>query len=105
MNISLRSASLADVSTLTQIRNDAHATAVAHVDYAWGKEGDGFPNRWVQNDISEKTCVSLSSKALRSQPSPSPWTTITGGLKSRLPATCMGFPCGKVLADAGSGTS
>jgi RimJ/RimL family protein N-acetyltransferase len=43
-----------DVSMLTQIRNDAHATKVAHRDYAWGKEGDGFSERWVRNNISEK---------------------------------------------------
>lgn len=43
-----------DVLTLTQIRNDAHATKVAHRDYAWGKEGDGFSERWVRNNISEK---------------------------------------------------
>lgn len=54
MRISVRRAGLADVSTLTQIRNDAHATKVAHRDYAWGKEGDGFSERWVRNNISEK---------------------------------------------------
>lgn len=54
MRISVRRAGLVDVSTLTQIRNDAHATKVAHRDYAWGKEGDGFSERWVRNNISEK---------------------------------------------------
>jgi ribosomal protein S18 acetylase RimI-like enzyme len=52
--ISVRKADLLDVSTITQIRNDAHATKVAHCDYAWGKEGDGFSERWVRNNVSEK---------------------------------------------------
>jgi len=51
--ISVRRADLLDVSTITQIRNDAHATKVAHCDYAWGKEGDGFSERWVRNNLSE----------------------------------------------------
>ncbi|WP_028218104.1 GNAT family N-acetyltransferase [Paraburkholderia oxyphila] len=52
--ISVRRADLLDVPTLTQIRNDAHALKVAHGDYAWGKEGDGFSERWVRNNVSEK---------------------------------------------------
>ena len=43
-----------DVPALTQIRNDAHATKVARGDFAWGKEGDGFSERWVRNNVSEK---------------------------------------------------
>jgi len=27
---------------------------VAHCDYAWGKEGDGFSERWVLNHVSQK---------------------------------------------------
>jgi ribosomal protein S18 acetylase RimI-like enzyme len=52
--LSVRKAVLLDVTTITQIRNDAHATKIAHSDYAWGKEGDGFSERWVRNNISEK---------------------------------------------------
>ena len=43
-----------DVWALTQIRNDAHAKKVAHGDYVWGKEGDGFSERWVRNHVSQK---------------------------------------------------
>jgi ribosomal protein S18 acetylase RimI-like enzyme len=52
--ISVRRAGLPDVPTLTQIRNDAHAIKVAQGDYAWGKEGDGFSERWVRNNVSER---------------------------------------------------
>jgi hypothetical protein len=41
----VRRAGELDVPALTQIRNDAHAMKVAHGDYAWGKEGDGFSER------------------------------------------------------------
>jgi ribosomal protein S18 acetylase RimI-like enzyme len=51
---SIRRATAEDVSVLTQIRNDAHAKKVAHGDYAWGKEGDGFSEKWVRNNVSEK---------------------------------------------------
>jgi ribosomal protein S18 acetylase RimI-like enzyme len=50
---SIRRATVDDVPVLTQIRNDAHATKVAHGDYAWGKEGDGFSERWVRNNVSQ----------------------------------------------------
>ena len=43
-----------DVWALTQIRNDAHAKKVAHGDYVWGNEGDGFSERWVRNNVSQK---------------------------------------------------
>jgi hypothetical protein len=43
-----------DVPALRQIRNDAHAKKVAHCDYAWGKAGDGFSERWVLNHVSQK---------------------------------------------------
>ncbi|NML34577.1 bifunctional GNAT family N-acetyltransferase/NUDIX hydrolase [Paraburkholderia antibiotica] len=52
--ISVRRAGLPDVPILTQIRNDAHAIKVARGDYAWGKEGDGFSERWVRNNVSER---------------------------------------------------
>jgi ribosomal protein S18 acetylase RimI-like enzyme len=50
----IRMAGEADVPVLTQIRNDAHAKKVAHSDYAWGKDGDGFSERWVLNNVSQK---------------------------------------------------
>ncbi|HDR9505544.1 N-acetyltransferase [Burkholderia cepacia] len=50
----VRRATADDVPALTQIRNDAHAKKVAHGDYAWGKDGDGFSERWVRNNVSEK---------------------------------------------------
>jgi RimJ/RimL family protein N-acetyltransferase len=51
---SIRRATAEDVPVLTQIRNDAHAKKVAHGDYAWGKEGDGFSEGWVPNSISRR---------------------------------------------------
>jgi ribosomal protein S18 acetylase RimI-like enzyme len=51
---SIRRAMAEDVPVLTQIRNDAHAKKVAHGDYAWGKEGDGFSEGWVRNNVSQK---------------------------------------------------
>jgi hypothetical protein len=50
---SIRRATAEDVPVLTQIRNDAHAKKVAHGDYAWGREGDGFSERWVRNHVSQ----------------------------------------------------
>ncbi|MFM0287379.1 GNAT family N-acetyltransferase [Paraburkholderia megapolitana] len=50
----IRRAGEGDVPALTQIRNDAHAKKVACRDYAWGKEGDGFSERWVRNNVSQK---------------------------------------------------
>jgi ribosomal protein S18 acetylase RimI-like enzyme len=51
---SIRRATADDVPILTQIRNDAHAKKVAHRDYAWGKEGDGFSETWVRNNVCQK---------------------------------------------------
>jgi ribosomal protein S18 acetylase RimI-like enzyme len=51
---SIRRATAADIPALTQIRNDAHAKKVAHGDYAWGKEGDGFSETWVRNNVSQR---------------------------------------------------
>lgn len=50
----VRRAGEADVPALTHIRNDAHAKKVAHRDYAWGKEGDGFSEQWVRNNVSQR---------------------------------------------------
>src|SRR5471032_2764866 len=50
----VRRAGELDVPALTQIRNDAHAVKVAHGDDAWGKEGDGFSERWVRNNVSQR---------------------------------------------------
>lgn len=50
----IRRATLQDVPVLTLIRNDAHAKKVAHGDFAWGKEGDGFSERWVHNHVAER---------------------------------------------------
>ena len=49
---SVRRAIVSDVPVITQIRNDAHAKKVAHGDYAWGKEGDGFSEGWVLRSLS-----------------------------------------------------
>jgi ribosomal protein S18 acetylase RimI-like enzyme len=50
----VRMAGEADVPVLTKIRNDAHAKKVAHCDYAWGKEGDGFSEKWVLNNVTQR---------------------------------------------------
>jgi ribosomal protein S18 acetylase RimI-like enzyme len=50
----VRRAGETDVPALTEIRNDAHAMKVAHGDYAWGKEGDGFSAAWVRNNVTGK---------------------------------------------------
>ncbi|WP_322048167.1 GNAT family N-acetyltransferase [Paraburkholderia sp. J67] len=51
---SVRRAAVVDVPVLTKIRNDAHAKKVAHGDYAWGKEGDGFSEGWVLRSLSRR---------------------------------------------------
>ncbi|KWA06962.1 GNAT family N-acetyltransferase [Burkholderia territorii] len=51
---SVRRATVEDVPALTQIRNDAHVMKVAHGDYAWGKEGDGFSEAWVLRSVLHK---------------------------------------------------
>ncbi|AMM16043.1 GCN5 family acetyltransferase [Burkholderia sp. PAMC 28687] len=51
---SIRRATATDVPTPTQIRNDAHEKKVAHCDYAWGKEGDGFSETWVLDSLSRR---------------------------------------------------
>lgn len=51
---SIRRATADDVPVLVQIRNDAHAKKVAYGDYAWGKEGDGFSERWVRDHVHQK---------------------------------------------------
>ncbi|MFL9863578.1 GNAT family N-acetyltransferase [Paraburkholderia fungorum] len=50
----IRLAGEGDVPALTKIRNDAHAKKVVHCDYAWGKEGDGFSERWVLSNVSQR---------------------------------------------------
>ncbi|MEX3760649.1 GNAT family N-acetyltransferase [Paraburkholderia phenoliruptrix] len=51
---SIRRATAADVPAITQIRNDAHLEKLAHGDYAWGKEGDGFSEEWVLKSLSRR---------------------------------------------------
>ena len=51
---SIRRATGDDVPVLTQIRNDAHARKVMYGDYAWGKDGHGFSENWVRNNVSQK---------------------------------------------------
>jgi len=51
---SIRRANAGDVAVLTQIRNDAHANKLAHFDYVWGKEGDGFTETWVLHTLSRR---------------------------------------------------
>ncbi|WP_261318303.1 GNAT family N-acetyltransferase [Burkholderia cepacia] len=50
----IRRATADDVPALTRIRNDAHAKKLTYGDHAWGKEGDGFSERWVRSNVSEK---------------------------------------------------
>ncbi|MCC8393826.1 GNAT family N-acetyltransferase [Paraburkholderia sp. MMS20-SJTR3] len=54
-SLRIRRASANDVPILTRIRNDAHETKLTHRDYAWGKEGDGFSERWVRNNVFQRT--------------------------------------------------
>ncbi|CAB3768706.1 MULTISPECIES: GNAT family N-acetyltransferase [Burkholderia] len=51
---SIRRATEEDVPVLTAIRNDAHAKKVTYGDHAWGREGDGFSEAWVRNNVREK---------------------------------------------------
>jgi GNAT superfamily N-acetyltransferase len=51
---SIRRATADDVPMLAQIRNDAHTKKVAHGDYSWGKEGDGFSEGWVLKSLSRR---------------------------------------------------
>ncbi|WP_081078513.1 bifunctional GNAT family N-acetyltransferase/NUDIX hydrolase [Burkholderia territorii] len=51
---SIRRATAHDVPILKQVRNDAHAKKVSYRDYAWGKDGDGFSENWVRNNVSQK---------------------------------------------------
>ena len=60
----IRRATAADVPVLTQIRNDAHAKKVAHSDYAWGKEGDGFSEEWVLNSLSRRVTYVVEQDGL-----------------------------------------
>jgi ribosomal protein S18 acetylase RimI-like enzyme len=61
---SIRRATVEDVPVLTQIRNDAHAKKVAHGDYAWGKEGDGFSEKWVLNSLSRRAVYVVEQDGL-----------------------------------------
>jgi ribosomal protein S18 acetylase RimI-like enzyme len=61
---SIRRATAEDVTVLTQIRNDARAKKVAHGDYAWGKEGDGFSEGWVLNSLSRRDVYVIEQDGL-----------------------------------------
>jgi len=50
----VRRASIEDVAALTEIRNDAHRKKVGYGDYVWGKEGDGFSERWVLDHVAKR---------------------------------------------------
>ena len=50
----VRRATVEDVAVLTDIRNDAHRKKVSYCDYAWGREGDGFSERWVLDHVSQR---------------------------------------------------
>jgi hypothetical protein len=52
MTTGIRRAAAADVPAITPIRNDAHEKKIAHCDYSWGKEGDGFSETWGLNSLS-----------------------------------------------------
>ena len=60
---SVRRATENDVTALAQIRNDAHAKKLAHRDYAWGKEGDGFSEQWVRNNLSQRAVYIVEQNA------------------------------------------
>ena len=55
---SIRRATAADVPVITQIRNDAHLEKLAHGDYAWGREADGFSGEWVLKSLSRRAVLS-----------------------------------------------
>jgi len=61
---SIRRATAEDVPILTQIRNDAHAKKVAHGDYAWGQEGDGFSEGWVLKSVSRRKVYVVEQERL-----------------------------------------
>lgn len=50
----VRRATAEDVAVLTEIRNDAHRKKVSYFDYVWGREGDGFSEKWVRDHLSRK---------------------------------------------------
>lgn len=50
----VRRATEEDVAALTDIRNDAHRKKVSYGDYVWGKEGDGFSERWVLDHVATR---------------------------------------------------
>jgi 8-oxo-dGTP pyrophosphatase MutT (NUDIX family)/GNAT superfamily N-acetyltransferase len=57
----VRRATVDDVPVLTRIRNDAHETKLSHGDHVWGKEGDGFSERWVRNNVLERAVYVVES--------------------------------------------
>lgn len=50
----IRKATATDAAVLLQIRNDAHAKKIAHGDEVWGKEGDGFSEKWILDHLNRK---------------------------------------------------
>ncbi|WP_249200892.1 hypothetical protein [Burkholderia cenocepacia] len=87
---------------LTQIRNDAHARKVAHGDYVWGREGDGFSERWVRNHVAEKAVYVVEQDGTLVGTFS---LDFDGGLKRRLQATCTASVYGKVSTGSGSAAS
>ncbi|QND98265.1 hypothetical protein SY91_05722 [Burkholderia cenocepacia] len=102
----VRRATADDVPVLTQIRNDAHARKVAHGDYVWGREGDGFSERWVRNHVAEKAVYVVEQDgALVGTFSLDFDEDRHWGRKRRSPVTCMGFACGEVSTGSDSAAS
>ncbi|MDE1180463.1 GNAT family N-acetyltransferase [Paraburkholderia sp.] len=60
----IRRATAEDVAVITQIRNDAHAKKVTYGDYAWGREGEGFSERWVLNSLSRRAVYVVEQDGL-----------------------------------------
>ena len=60
----VRRATAQDVTVLTNIRNDAHRKKVSCCDYVWGKEGDGFSEKWVLDHLSQREVYIVEEEGL-----------------------------------------
>lgn len=102
----IRRATADDVPALTRIRNDAHAKKLTYGDHAWGKEGDGFSERWVRRNVSEKDVYVVElDGALAGTFSLGFDEDRHGGRRRRSPVTCTGFACGEASTGSGSAVS
>ncbi|GAB2923753.1 hypothetical protein GCM10027093_73880 [Paraburkholderia jirisanensis] len=80
---------------------------VAHGDYAWGKEGYGFSEAWVRNNVTRREVyiVELDGTSVGTFLLDLDDERHCGDLKNRSPATYMGFACEKASMEAGSAAS